>query len=134
MAEIDVWRSTRPPNYTEEWHFNQMFKAARMSYDRRTWMILEKAVRHGGSEVFNIYAPAGRLAVDPFEKFQVVNSGLSLASKFCNSARNVIRHPNYPVPYKLIAPDLQSQWTIDTGQVGDNDATYFASGIDGARQ
>jgi phage terminase large subunit-like protein len=131
---IDVYRKTRPPSYTDAWHLDEMFKAVNLSYEKRFWLVLEKAVRHGGSEVCNIYGPTGRLAVNPREQFSVICAEQRLAAKFTRASRAVIQHQNYPVPYKLAQPDTQLEWTIDTGQVGNSDATYFASGIDGMRQ
>ncbi|MGA8761499.1 MAG: hypothetical protein WB562_01300, partial [Candidatus Sulfotelmatobacter sp.] len=133
MKVIDAYRAIRPPSYTDSWHLNRMAQAAQLSYEKRFWLVVEKAVRHGGSEMLSIYGPAARLAVNPHEKFMVICSGQSLANKFSNAARNALLSPKYPVPYKLTM-NQQAQWSIDTGQQGDNDATYFASGVDGARQ
>jgi phage terminase large subunit-like protein len=131
MALIDAWRKARPKNYTDSWHFDEMFKVLDLSYEHRAWVLLEKACRHGGSEVFNIHGPAARLTVAPQETFQLTTSTQNLSDKFSSSALAIVQRSGLPFKFKETG---RAQWKIDTAGLGENDATYFASGIDGTRQ
>lgn len=128
---MDRRKKLQPKNYIENWHIDQLDRCLEISYEKRIWFVLECMVRGAKSENSNVYGPASRLCVCPTETFQLTTATQNLSDKFAGSCLSAIGRCGLPFKFKETG---RAQWKIDTAGIGENDSTYFASGIDGTRQ